>query len=708
MNKAFPLSLIAIAVSLCTQPIYAEGNTESRQAEAKIQAPASPVMEEVIVEAEALSAVKTLRIKPDVINQPDSAAVLKALPGANINSNGPITGVAQYRGLFGDRVAVTMENEAVLGGGPNAMDTPLSYAPPLLLKSIEISPGIASVVDSQESIGGLIQAKLDRGDFAETREATISGDIATRFGSIDDGSNSAAKVVAANDQHKLAILASFDEGDDAETGDGKTLRDTGYRRERYDLSYGWQNDASEAEVSLGKLETSNTGTPALPMDIIDIDSDLANFNGMTQLNGATIRTRMGYRHVYHLMDNFSLRSNGNPMAYRQNEAIGQQFTWGASVELPIGNDSLTIGIDSAETLHDAVITNPNMAMFRVQNFSDAERDIYGFFTEWKGSRGDWELEAGVRYNRVDMNSDTVSANGMPMLMMQMAANQLANDFNNANRDQNFDNIDIVFKASRPLNDTTDMNIGLGRKTRAPSYQELYLWLPMQSTGGLADGRTYIGNLDLDSETNHEITLGLDWSEGDFYASGQIFFRKVDDFIQGTPSTNMTANMLSTMMSGQDPLQFNNIDAELYGLDGRYGMVLNNNWRIDGVLSYVRGKDKDGNDNLYRVAPLNSRLTLTWEQDKLSANLESVLYASQSKTASYNDEDKSAGYGLLNFYSQYQLSSDLRINTGIENLLDKDYADHLSGYNRNGDSGIPTGDRLPGRGRNFFVSAALSF
>ena len=143
MNKAFPLSLIAIAVSLCTQPIYAQGNTESRQAEAKTQAPASPVMEEVIVEGEALSAVKTLRIKPDVMNRPDSAAVLKALPGANINSNGPVTGIAQYRGLFGDRVAVSMENEAVLGGGPNAMDTPLSYAPPYYLnpsKSAPVSP----------------------------------------------------------------------------------------------------------------------------------------------------------------------------------------------------------------------------------------------------------------------------------------------------------------------------------------------------------------------------------------------------------------------------------------------------------------------------------------------------------------------------------------------------------------------------------------
>ena len=163
-----------------------------------------------------------------------------------------------------------------------------------------------------------------------------------------------------------------------------------------------------------------------------------------------------------------------------------------------------------------------------------------------------------------------------------------------------------------------------------------------------------------------------------------------------------------MMSGQNPLQFTNIDAELYGLDGRYGMPLNDNWRLDGVLSYVRGKDKDGNDNLYRVAPLNNRLTLTWQQDKLNVSLESVIYASQSKTASYNAEEKSSGYGLFNVYSQYQVSSDLQVNAGIENLLDKDYVDHLTGYNRNADSDIPVGDRLPGRGRNLFVGATLSF
>lgn len=709
MKKVFALFLIAASMAAS---FYAQGDaqpTDTQPSDTGIEAAANTAnIEEIIIEGKALTAFESLPVKPIMMSRPDSAAILKSLPGANINSNGPVTGIVQYRGLYGDRVAVNMENEAVLGGGPNAMDAPLSYAPPLLLKSLDLSPGLASVADSQESIGGLLTAKLDRGVFADTNELELSGAIISRYGSIDDGGNSALKAIAANNQHKVAVLTSLDEGSNAESGDGQTLFDTGYHRERYDLSYAWQNTSSDIEFSLGKLDTENTGTPALPMDIIYIDTDIANFNGATQYKSATLRTRMGYRHVDHLMDNFALRSNNNPIAYRQNHATGQQFSWGSSIEFPIADDnSFLLGFDSSEAAHNALIRNPNMAMFKIKNFADAERDIYGLFAQLKSTRGLWALEAGLRYNRVNMNSDEVYASGM-MPIMQAAANTLANNFNSANREQDFNNIDIVFKASRPLSDSTDFNFGLARKTRAPSYQELYLWLPLEATGGLADGRTYIGNLDLNSEVNHELNLGLDWSEGDFYVNGQVFFRKVDDFIQGTPSDSMDANMLAIMMSGQAPLQFDNINAQLYGVDGRYGLLLNDAWRIDGVLSYVRGRDKDSNDNLYRIAPLNHRLTLSWQAENLSAHIESILYAPQSDTSAYNDEKKTSGYGLLNLYAQYQLSSSLRLNAGIENLLDKTYSDHLSGYNRNSDSDIPVGERLPGLGRNLFVSVAMAW
>ena len=57
----------------------------------------------------------------------DTAAALRDIPGASVNRNGLITGIAQYRGMYGDRVAVDIDQLGVISGGPNAMDTPLSY-----------------------------------------------------------------------------------------------------------------------------------------------------------------------------------------------------------------------------------------------------------------------------------------------------------------------------------------------------------------------------------------------------------------------------------------------------------------------------------------------------------------------------------------------------------------------------------------------------
>ena len=84
----------------------------------------------------------------------DTAQMLRKMPGANINKNGELTGIAQYRGMWGDRINVAVDGAQISGAGPNAMDAPLSYAPVALLESLTINRGIAPVSAAQETIGG--------------------------------------------------------------------------------------------------------------------------------------------------------------------------------------------------------------------------------------------------------------------------------------------------------------------------------------------------------------------------------------------------------------------------------------------------------------------------------------------------------------------------------------------------------------------------
>src|SRR5690606_20978728 len=77
-------------------------------------------------------------VAPSTQEAVDTAELLKQLPGSNLNANGLLTGIAQYRGLYGDRVAVSIDGLRTLTGGPNGMDAPLSYASPLLLEHLSL------------------------------------------------------------------------------------------------------------------------------------------------------------------------------------------------------------------------------------------------------------------------------------------------------------------------------------------------------------------------------------------------------------------------------------------------------------------------------------------------------------------------------------------------------------------------------------------
>ena len=81
---------------------------------AQQQAPvADSDVDEVIVIGRSVSTGLT-QIEVDQEMLVDTATVLKEVPGANVNANGPLTGIAQYRGMFGDRIAVVIDDTGVV------------------------------------------------------------------------------------------------------------------------------------------------------------------------------------------------------------------------------------------------------------------------------------------------------------------------------------------------------------------------------------------------------------------------------------------------------------------------------------------------------------------------------------------------------------------------------------------------------------------
>lgn len=684
-------------VAVLLQPVIVVAEQPMSEAEADVD-------EVIVIGRSATTGLAQIEVDREMLV--DTATVLKNIPGANVNANGPVTGIAQYRGMYGDRISVVIDHLGVVSGGPNAMDAPLSYASPMITEELSVTRGIASVSLAPESVGGHMALRLSRGEFSMA-DPKLSGFVGSRYSANGNVTTTAGRLTLAGNSHKVSLIAEVDDGDDISTPVG-VVRPSQLHRERSDLSYAFSGDKSDLQVYAGRLDTDETGTPALPMDIRFIKTDLAGAQGSVQINDKlSLNARAGWNDVEHLMDNFGLRQAPMPMAQRQNFTTGTGGQVSVGADIALATSTLKLGIDRTTAEHEATITNPNNAMFRVDNFVDVSRDVSSVFAEWQRDSASGDLELGLRFKRVEADSGEVAATGM-MGGMGINVGILADAFNAADRDLTWDSVDAVIRYRLLIDSGTEWRFEVGSKTRAPSYQELYLWLPLQATGGLADGRSYIGGLGLDAERSNEITIGYGRDVGRVTVSPQVFYRRVDGYIQGVPSSNMVANMVSQMMSGNPALEFSNVDAEIYGADIAWKVELTDQWYLDGIASYARGRRTDVSDNLYRLAPPNASLGLTWEGSSLSVTTELIGYMRQDKVSAYNNEQATAGYGLVNAALVWQAADALRLEARVENLFDKTYQDHVAGINRANGSDIPVGERLYGAERTVSAGIILSF
>ena len=174
------------------------------------------------------------------------------------------------------------------------------------------------------------------------------------------------------------------------------------------------------------------------------------------------------------------------------------------------------------------------------------------------------------------------------------------------------------------------------------------------------------------------------------------------------TNNDAVNMLAAMMSGNGALQFDNVDAEIYGFDLGWRYSITERFGIEGSASYTRGRRTDVDDNLYRLPPLNGSVALSFVESGWSMRAELVAYDRQDHVSAYNDEQPTPGYGVVNAAFSWTASPAIRIDVEASNLFDRGYQDHLAGVNRVNDADIPPGERLWGAERTLGVGAVFRF
>jgi len=666
-------------------------------------AEADPLTDIIVTGQRNTATTDEIENDKEIISTPDAASLVARAPGAALIDNGGLSGQVQYRGLFGDRILVRVNGQRFSSGGPNLMDPPLHYAPMALVDRIEIDRGI-SPVRKGPGLGGGVNAILKEAQFSDGATMQPHADLTAGYRSGDNSYLMGGLVSLSSERVKLGVIASYEKGDDLQFPDG-TIASSSFERLNYGAHAGLKIGDGSLTLSYRRQETDPTGNPPFPMDIQYFNTDFLSLAYEGKLSdNLYLEVEAGHVAVRHLMDNFSLRQGpASPTGQRATFADSDSSTASTALRIGTPDRHVRLGGDVETMDKDVRITNPANATFFLTSLNNVSSSRIGAFVESRLGFGPVEAEIGARLDHHQMQAES------PLLgsAVPMGPRILASAFAASDRNWSDDTIDV---AARFWSDMGSFKprLSLAYKTRVANAIERFSWLPTGASGGLADGNIYVGDLNIGNEKAWTAEIGVDFEDSSFYARPTIFYRRVDDFIQGVPFDdtpgiiNSPVEMVADMNGDPTPLRFANVDAEIYGADLDFGWHISGPLHLDGTASYVRAKRRDIDDNLYRITPPNARVALSWQEDDWHLGAELQAFADQNKISATNSEQPSNGYLLAGLFGHVKLMQGLTLDASVENLFNKKYSDHLAGYNRVSGSDVALGARLPGAGRSAFV------
>lgn len=653
---------------------------------------------------QALSASQ-LTIGAEHLRFGDTASIIASQPGAAIVRNGSQTGILQLRGLSGDRVAVRVDGMTITPACPNHMDPPLHYAHPAGGDLIELMAGISPVSAGGDHIGGSLSVKSAEPEFAGEGALLTKGVLGAAFRGSQDAVSLAADLSIAGESAAFRYRGSA-----ATAGDlrypGGTVSASGFDTTSHDLTAAWRTPGGYLAVDTGFSATRDSGTPSLPMDMIRDDAWRFGITSKENLNWGTLENRFYVHDIDHLMDNYSLRPVMPGAMAMEAPSSSRDYGWRGDVTIPFGENEFRTGIDlhHNELNAEQVAASGMMAGARRDTFKDNRRSRYGAYVEWNQKHSSaWSSRLGVRGDVVTSDAAAVGNAILPppgMMRNAILADQAR--FNSADRSFT----DVLPAATAALrfepDGKTSIELAAALKSRAPSLVERYLWTPLNASAGLADGRTYLGNLGLDPETSLHLALAATREGESWHLGITPFYQNVYDYIQGMPIARIDSN-------GLPVLQYQNIDrAELYGLELSGGWRFSESLSLEGSVSHVRGRNRETGDDLYRIAPLHGMLDLGYLRGSWESHLEWAWASAQNRVSGLQNEKPTPGYGLVNLRLAKTFADSVRVEVGVENLFDKRYAEHLGGVNRVAGGDLATGEAIPGAGRFAYLSLGWEF
>ncbi|WP_323119831.1 TonB-dependent copper receptor [Burkholderia alba] len=650
-----------------------------------VEAPVSPAIEVVASpDATPLVVVTDPKTPRQPLPASDGADYLKTIPGFAAIRSGGTNGDLVLRGMFGSRLNVVANGMSTLGACPGRMDAPTSYIAPESYDKVTVIKGPQTVLYGPGASAGTVLFERVTPRFKTAGMRFDGSLVGGSFGRNDQNLD----VAAGTPDFYGRVTANHAHAQDYKDGNGNTVPSQ-WDKWNADAAFGWTpDDHTRVELTAGTGD-GYARYAGRGMDGAHFRRETFGLKFDKQHIGDVldrIEAQVYYNEADHVMDNYTLRSPDptSSMPMRMASEVRRR-TLGARVAatLRFADDfKLVTGVDAQSNRLDS-----RSAMGR-QDYGDkpwnpqANMWNAGAFGEltWYAS----ETSRVIGGARIDYASATDRRATASAMMMRMP-NPTFDDARGRVLPSGF----VRYERDLAVWPVT-WYAGVGHTERFPDYWELF----SAKRGPLGSVNAFTA---IRPEKTTQLDIGAQYKTGRLDAWISAYAGYVQDFIL----FDYAAGMMGATTRAT------NVNAQIMGGELGASWRPAAPWRFDTSLAYAWGRNADTGAPLPQMPPLEARIGIEYTRGAWSAGGLWRVVASQHRYALNEgnvvgkDFGPSAGFGVLSLHAQYKVNKAVQITVGIDNVLDKAYAEHLN-LAGNAGFGYPANTPLMEPGRTAWV------
>jgi iron complex outermembrane receptor protein len=612
------------------------------------------------------------------------------------------------RGQSQTRLNILLDGAYIHGGCPNRMDPPTAYSAMESYDSVTIIKGSQTVRYGGGGSGGTVLFERRPPQFEPDKNYRVR--IDTGYKSNSEIKDFSADAAAGWELGYIRGIVGYQDADNYEDGDGNEVR-SAFTNRSGNLILGYtpdQNKNLELNIEATREEDVLYAGAGMDSPSSDADNVRLSYEQRDRLGPFSwAKVQIYSAKVDHLMDNYSLRELTAPMRMRvptTSDTIGGRVLG----DIMVGDASLTLGIDYQKNERDADRYSgmPAVEPGTLQSimWPGAELDQTGLFAELSMPVGDLnQVKAGVRYDRVEASISR--GDEKPDLGPSPTPNDLyAAYYTETSDNKSENNVGGFVQYEHAIGEGT-LFTGISRSVRTADATERYLASFSRNMATSTDN-SWVGNPELEPEKHHQIEAGYKWAGKAWSTDLAIYYNNVADFILRDKARGQEG----VLVSNGTATIYRNVDAEFYGIEWEAGYRITDALSVRADLAYVHAENTTDDRPIAQIAPFEASVGVAYTTDTWNIGGKIKMNAKQTRAdienGSGQDVQETPDWLVVDLYGSYEISKNLKLSFGIDNLLDETYAYHVN--RANVDPFNPEALQVNEPGRLVWIKAGIRF